>query len=176
MDLIAKTPADRRVAEIVEPVVVELGFDLVRVRVSGSRRTKLQIMAERSDGSMDIDDCATLSRSLSPVLDAADPLGAPYVLEISSPGIDRPLTREADFDAFAGFPVRIETRDPVEGRRRFRGDLLGLRRGADGISVALRESTRGEEIALRIEALAEARIVPDPGLFQSALAHASKEG
>ena len=118
--------ADRLVA-LIEPTAAALGFDVVRVQVDGKRAARVQIMAERRDGGgMTIDDCTTLSRALSAAFDAADPIEGAYQLEVSSPGIDRPLVRPADFARFAGHAARIELGRPIDGRRRFTGTLLGL--------------------------------------------------
>ena len=120
----------RRIEEIVAPTVVGMGFDLVRVAMSRGGAT-LQIMIEPADGRpMDVEDCATLSRALSAVLDVEDPLPTAYTLEVSSPGIDRPLTREKDYARWAGHLARMETAEPVEGRRRFKGTLMGFEGGA----------------------------------------------
>ena len=117
-----------RIYELVRPTAESLGYALVRVQVSGRQRVRLQIMAERADDQpMMVDDCATLSRAVSAVLDVDDPIGSAYTLEVSSPGIDRPLVRLADFDRFAGLEARIELARPIDGRRRFRGRLLGTR-------------------------------------------------
>jgi ribosome maturation factor RimP len=119
----------RRIEEIVAPTVVGMGYDLVRVAMSRGGGT-LQIMIEPIDGRpMDVEDCATLSRALSAVLDVEDPIPGAYTLEVSSPGIDRPLTREKDYLRWMGHLARIETAEPIEGRRRFKGTLLGLENG-----------------------------------------------
>ncbi len=119
----------RRIEDIVSPTVVGMGFEVVRV--SMSKGGTLQIMIEPSDGRpMDVEDCATLSRALSAVLDVEDPIPGAYTLEVSSPGIDRPLTREKDYVRWAGHLARLETMQPIEGRRRFKGTLLGLENGA----------------------------------------------
>ena len=123
-----------RVAAIAEPVLAELGYRLVRVRVSGFAGCTVQIMAERPDGTMTIEDCEAASRALSPVLDVTDPIEGPYRLEISSPGIDRPLVRRSDFDRYAGHVAHVEMLVPIDGRRRFRGELIGT----DGELRALR--------------------------------------
>jgi ribosome maturation factor RimP len=116
-----------RIAALIEPTLKDLGFELVRVHLSGGRSPTLQVMAERIDGrGMTVDDCAEISRALSPLLDVEDPIASAYTLEVSSPGIDRPLVKAADFDRFAGFEARFESARPVEGRRRFRGRLQGL--------------------------------------------------
>jgi ribosome maturation factor RimP len=112
---------------LLAPAVEAAGYRLVRLRVMGGQTKTLQIMAERPDGHMDVEDCATLSRTLSEVLDAADPLADQYVLEVSSPGIDRPLTRLEDYDRFAGYEARVELVSPIDGRRRFKGMLLGVK-------------------------------------------------
>src|SRR5690349_14385596 len=114
-----------RVAAVAEPVIEQLGYRLVRVKVSAAEGCTVQIMAERPDGSMTVEDCETISRALSPVLDMADPIDRAYRLEISSPGIDRPLVRKSDFDRFAGHLVKIEMEIPVNGRKRFRGEIAG---------------------------------------------------
>jgi ribosome maturation factor RimP len=116
-------------AELIDPVLVDLGFRLVRVAMSGGDSPSLQIMAERPDGTFTIDDCAAVSRELSPVLDAYDPLPGAYRLEVSSPGIDRPLVRPSDFEDWAGYEAKIELSQPVNGRKRFRGIVEGF---ADG--------------------------------------------
>jgi ribosome maturation factor RimP len=109
-----------RVAALAEPVLASLGYRLVRVRISGLAGCTVQIMAERPDGTMSIEDCETASRALSPVLDAADPIESAYQLEVSSPGIDRPLVRRSDFDRYAGHTAQVEMTAPIEGRRRYR--------------------------------------------------------
>jgi ribosome maturation factor RimP len=116
-----------RVHDIIEPAIEAMGYELVRVHHSGGRRPVLQVMVERADRvPMNVDDCAEVSRAVSAVLDVEDPIPGEYVLEVSSPGIDRPLTRLADFERFAGFEAKVETEAPVEGRKRFRGRLDGV--------------------------------------------------
>lgn len=130
------------------------GFDIVRVILSGDRRPKLQIMVERLDGrAVNVDDCAQASRLVSAVLDVEDPLAGPYVLEVSSPGIDRPLTRLGDFERFAGFEARVELRVPLAGRRRFRGRL----RGVDQDRIRL--ETESEEIELSFDDIQKAKLM-----------------
>lgn len=130
-----------RISEMVRPTIEGLGYSLVRVQVSGRQRPRLQVMAERTDGRpMMVDDCASLSRSLSAVLDVEDPISTTYTLEVSSPGIDRPLVKLADYDRFAGCEARIELVRLVGGRRRFCGRLLGrtgetIRLDVDGVEV-----------------------------------------
>lgn len=115
------------IRELIEPSVEAMGFELVRVRFTGSDTPTLQVMAERPDGTMSVDDCATLSRSISALLDVEDPVPGEYYLEVSSPGIDRPLVRQRDFERWAGFEAKVELAHPRDGQRRYRGRLLGLR-------------------------------------------------
>lgn len=127
---------DQRIAELVEPALNAMGYDLVRVRLSGARNPTLQVMAERNDRTeITVDDCAEISRNISAILDAEDPVPGSYTLEVSSPGIDRPLVRLPDFERFAGFEAKVESRVPVGGRRRFRGKLAGVEKGCIRIAV-----------------------------------------
>jgi ribosome maturation factor RimP len=157
--LITEQGTAARVAAIAEPVLEGMGFRLVRVRISGLAGMTVQIMAERADGTMTVEDCETISRTLSPMLDAADLIERAYRLEISSPGIDRPLVRRSDFERFAGSSIKIEMAVAVDGRRRFRGRILGTQ----GEAVHLYREDAGpdeaSEIVLAIEEMAEARIV-----------------
>ncbi len=123
--LIGEPGLPARVATVAEPVIEGLGYRLVRVKVSAAEGCTVQIMAERPDGGMTVEDCETISRALSPVLDVADPIEKAYRLEISSPGIDRPLVRKSDFDRFTGHLAKIEMEVAVDGRKRFRGELIG---------------------------------------------------
>src|SRR5262245_63778742 len=132
--LIVEQGAAARVAAIAEPVIEGLGLRLVRVKISGLSGCTVQVMAERPDGTMTIDDCEALSRALSPVLDVADPIERAYRLEISSPGLDRPLVRRSDFERYAGSAIKVEMSVAIDGRRRFRGLLLG----AEGEAARLR--------------------------------------
>lgn len=167
--LIVEPGLSARVAAIAEPVLADLGYRLVRVRVSGTDGCTVQIMAERPDGSMMIEDCEAASRALSPVLDTTDPVDRAYRLEISSPGIDRPLVRRSDFERYAGNVVKIEMAVAVDGRKRFRGMLLG----ADGDAARIRRDdvAAGEpdEILLPIEEMAEAKLVLTDALVAEAL-------
>ena len=148
-----------RVAAIVEPVLEQFSFRLVRVRISGMDGCTVQIMAERADGTMTIEDCELVSRALSPVLDVADPIERAYRLEISSPGLDRPLVRRSDFERYAGNAVKIEMAVAIDGRRRFRRALIGV----DGEKARVRrtDAAAGEdpEVLLPIEEMAEAKLV-----------------
>ncbi|MFL6807773.1 MAG: ribosome maturation factor RimP [Bradyrhizobium canariense] len=167
--LIIEPGLSARVAGIVEPVIEGLGYRLVRVRVSGSDGCTVQVMAERTDGTMTIEDCEICSRALSPVLDADDPVDRAYRLEMSSPGIDRPLVRQSDFVRYANNFVKIEMAVAVEGRKRFRGQLLG----AEGNVARIRrdDTAAGEtaDIMLPIEEMAEAKLVLTDALIAESL-------
>ena len=117
-----------RIQDLIEPSVDELGFDVVRVQMSGKDTVSMQIMVERKDGQgMTVDDCASVSRAISTILEVDDPIKGAYTLEVSSPGIDRPLVRIRDFERFLGFQAKIEINQPLDGRRRFKGELLGVK-------------------------------------------------
>jgi ribosome maturation factor RimP len=167
--LIVEQGAAARLAALVEPALEGLGFRLVRVRISGLAGCTVQIMAERADGSMTIDDCETASRALSPILDVADPLENAYRLEISSPGIDRPLVRRSDFERFAGHLVKVEMAVAAHGRRRFRGTLLGAQ--GDAANVRRDDAAAGEasEVLLPIADMADARLVLTDALVAESL-------
>lgn len=143
----ARTPEDRKLLELLEPVAEAAGYAIVRLRLMGGSKQgrTLQVMAERpADGEMDIDDCARLSRAFSEVLDPADPVSGDYRLEVSSPGVDRPLTRLKDFETYEGYEVRLELDRLVEGRKRFKGEIAGVEDGA----VAINLEGESEETAL----------------------------
>jgi ribosome maturation factor RimP len=158
-----------RVAAIAEPVIAGLGFRLVRVRVSGLDGCTVQVMAERPDGTLAIEECEAISRTLSPVLDVADPIDRAYRLEISSPGIDRPLVRRSDFDRFAGHVAKIEMQVAIDGRRRFHGVLLGT----EGESARLRRDNaapdESADALLPIREMNEAKLVLTDALVTEAL-------
>jgi ribosome maturation factor RimP len=174
--LIAELGAAARVAAIAEPVIEGLGYRLVRVRISGLAGCTVQIMAERPDGTMTIEDCEAVSRALSPVFDVEDPIDRAYRLEISSPGIDRPLVRHSDFDRYAGHMVKVEMAVPIEGRRRFRGVLLGTQGHAARIRRDDAAATEAAEIALPIEEMAEARLVLTDALIAESLKRGKAAG
>ena len=167
--LIAEPGLSARVAHVAEPVIEQLGYRLVRVKVSGAEGCTVQIMAERPDGSMTVEDCETVSRALSPVLDVADPIDRAYRLEISSPGIDRPLVRKSDFERYAGHLVRIEMDVPVNGRKRFRGKLAGT----EGEAARLHRDDAGEgeeaDVLLPMTEMSEAKLVLTDDLVKEAL-------
>ncbi len=162
-------------AALVEPVLVSLGFRLVRIEVSGRDGKTVQIMAERPDGSITIDDCEAISRAVSPLLDVQDIVSDAYRLEISSPGIDRPLVRPSDFVDWAGSEAKIELAAPIDGRKRFRGRIEGFENGEALIEVDL-----GEEglkvIGLAVELIASARLVLTDELIREALSRAKAQG
>ena len=167
--IIRETGLDARVAGIVRPVLAASGFRLVRVRLSGQNGLTLQIMAEREDGTMDVDGCEEASRAVSPALDVEDPIDKAYHLEISSPGIDRPLVRRDDFVAATGHLAKLETTMPVEERRRFRGIIVS----ADDKSVTIErdQAAYGEEPTVRVpfDVLAEAKLILTDDLIREAL-------
>jgi ribosome maturation factor RimP len=165
--LIVEPGLSARVASIAEPVIEQLGYRLVRVKVSGSEGCTVQIMAERPDGTMAVEDCETISRALSPVLDLADPIERAYRLEISSPGIDRPLVRKSDFDRYAGHLVKIETEIPVNGRKRFRGQLLGTE--GEAARIHADDVNDEPEILLPIGEMSDAKLVLTDELVTQAL-------
>ena len=156
-ELIAKTAIDRRLADIVGPVIEGLGFELVRIRLMGGRTRILQIMADRPDGGIEVDDCATISTAVSAVLDVEDPIEENYVLEVSSPGIDRPLTRLKDFDMWEGYEARIETTELIDGRRRFKGVLAGTE--GDEVLIELEEGGETVTIGLKFDWLSDAKLI-----------------
>jgi ribosome maturation factor RimP len=157
--LVVEPGVAARVAAVASPVLQGMGYRLVRIKVSGELGCTVQIMAERPDGTMLIEDCEAISKALSPVLDVADPIDKAYRLEISSPGIDRPLVRRSDFERYAGYLVKIDMAVPHQGRKRFRGILGGI----EGDAVHLeRETVRGDDdpaVLLTIEDIADARLV-----------------
>jgi len=152
-DLIAKAAIDRKLAEIVQPVIEGLGYELVRIRMMGGKTKSLQIMAERPEGGIEVDDCAKISTAVSAILDVEDPFEDPYALEVSSPGIDRPLTRFKDFDMWNGYEAKIETEELVDGRRRFKGALAGI--NDDEVLITIDEGT----IGLKFDWLSDAKLV-----------------
>lgn len=143
-DLIAKTAIDRHLAGIVQPVIEGMGYELVRLRLQGGRTATLQVMADRPEGGINVEDCALISTAISATLDVEDPLEDAYHLEVSSPGIDRPLTRIKDFATFEGYDARLETNMAIDGRKRFKGVLAGV----DGDEVLLNIEEKGETVTV----------------------------
>lgn len=155
-DLVAKTAIDRRLAEIVRPVIEGMGYELVRLRLMGGKTKTLQIMAERPEGGIEIEDLTQINTALGAVLDVEDPITDNYTLEVSSPGIDRPLTRLKDFGAWEGYEAKIETDELIDGRKRFRGVLAGT----EGDEVLIEIEDRGDKvtIGLGFDLLADAKL------------------
>lgn len=173
-DLIAKAAIDRRIAAIVRPVVEGMGFELVRVRLMGGRTKTLQIMAERPEGGIEVDDCARISTAVSAVLDVEDPLEDAYTLEVSSPGIDRPLTRLKDFDAWEGYEARVETTEQIDGRRRFKGILQGTE--DDEVLIEIEEAGEPVTIGLKFDWLSDAKLILTEELIREMLRQKKASG
>lgn len=167
--IIRESGIDARVASIVEPVIAALGYRLVRVRLSGQNGLTLQIMAERPDGTMTVEDCEAVSRAVSPALDVDDPIEKAYHLEVSSPGIDRPLVRKSDFVAWTGHLVKMETAVMVAERKRFRGRIAAA--DDTGVTIDRDVPGYGDEPSVRVpfEAIAEARLILTDDLVREAL-------
>ena len=154
---------DKKLAELLNPILEDLGFEMVRVRLSNGNPSTLQIMADRLDGQIGVDELAEINTSVGTILDVEDPIPENYTLEISSPGIDRPLTRKKDFDSFQGFEAKIETTELIDGRRRFRGVLAGVNN--DEVLINLEEGT----IGLKFTWLSDARLVLSDDLIKKML-------
>jgi ribosome maturation factor RimP len=167
--IIVETGLDARVAAIVEPVVEGLGYKLVRVKTSRRNGMTLQIMAERPDGTMTVEDCEAISRNVSPALDVEDPISEAYHLEVSSPGIDRPLVRRSDFERWSGHVAKIELTVPVEGRRRFRGTLLGVEGDAAAVKIDDAPVGEAERFTLPLDQIGEAKLVLTDALIEDTL-------
>ncbi len=167
--LITETGLDLRVAQMIEPLLQSMGYNLVRVRLSGQNGLTLQIMAERFDGTMTVEDCEQVSMAVSPVLDVEDPIDKAYHLEVSSPGIDRPLVRKSDFEKWVGHLLKCETSVLVDNRKRFRGKLVSA--NETGFIVERDQPGYGEELTVEIpySALSEARLILTDDLIRDAL-------
>ncbi|MCX8570203.1 MULTISPECIES: ribosome maturation factor RimP [Hyphomicrobiales] len=167
--IVRETGIDARIALIVQPVLRGIGFRLVRVRLSGQNGLTLQIMAEREDGTMTVEDCEEVSRAVSPALDVDDPIEKAYHLEVSSPGIDRPLVRKSDFIAWVGHLVKMETSVMVADRKRFRGKIAEA--DDEGILIQRDQAAYGEEPTVRVpfDTIADARLILTDDLIRDAL-------
>ena len=166
-DLIAKTAIDKRLAGIVGPVIEDLGFELVRIRLMGGETKTLQIMAERPEGGIEVDQCAAISNAVSAVLDVEDPILDAYNLEVSGPGIDRPLTRLKDFDTFEGYDAKLETSELIDGQRRFRGILAGVE--GDDVLINIQQGADEVTVGLNIDWLTDAKLVMTDELIREML-------
>ena len=166
-DMIAKAAIDRKLAEIITPVIEDMGFELVRLRLMGGKTHTLQIMAERPEGGIEVDECAEISNAVSAILDVEDPLVDSYVLEVGSPGIDRPLTRLKDFETFEGYDAKLETSELIDGRKRFKGVLAGV----EGEEVLINIEDQGETVTvgLQFDWLADAKLVLTDELIKEML-------
>ncbi|MCP4205846.1 MAG: ribosome maturation factor RimP [Shimia sp.] len=166
-DLIAKAAIDRKLADIVAPVIEDMGFELVRLRLMGGKTHTLQIMAERPGGGIEVDECAQISNAVSATLDVEDPLADSYTLEVGSPGVDRPLTRMKDFEAYEGYEAKIETAELIDGRKRFRGILAGI----EGEDVLINIEDQGETVTvgLNFDWLADAKLMLTDDLIKEML-------
>ena len=160
---------EAQVAKIIEPEIEELGYRLVRVKLSGMNGLTLQVMAERPDGTMSVGDCEKVSRAIAPVLDIEDPIENAYHLEMSSPGIDRPLVRRSDFVTWAGHMVKLETRQMIDGRKRYKGTILSV----EGDDLIMRRETvsegESENFTLPVGEILEAKLVLTDDLIREAL-------
>ena len=154
---------DKKLAELLNPILEDLGFEMVRIRLSSGDPSTLQIMADRLNGQIGVDDLADINTSIGTILDVEDPIMENYTLEISSPGIDRPLTRKKDFDSYQGFEAKLETTELIDGRRRFKGILAGISK--DEVLINLDEGTVG----LKFNWLSDARLVLSDDLIKQML-------
>lgn len=171
---VSETGVARAIAELAEPVLEEFGFRLVRVKVSGRDGGTVQIMAERPQGEMTIDDCAQISRKLSPLLDAADPIPGGYRLEVSTPGIDRPLVRPSDFASWVGHEAKIELKELVDGRKRFKGRIEGVANDEALIRIELPGEEEPQVIGIPFSLILEVKLVADKEAFRADLSAAKK--
>jgi ribosome maturation factor RimP len=165
---IRETGVAAEIAALAEPVIEALGLRLVRVTISAQGGKTLQIMADRPGGAISVDDCATISRQLSPLLDAHNPIDGGYTLEVSSPGIARPLVRPSDFDDWSGLEAKIELREMIDGRRRFRGVLDGFEDGEVRLKVELKDFDEPQIIGLPVDLIGDAKLVMTDELLKLA--------
>ena len=167
--LITETGLDQRLADIIEPVIVDIGFRLIRVRMLNQNGMTMQVMAEKNDGTMSVEDCEQVSMAISPVLDVEDPIDKEYHLEVSSPGIDRPMVRKSDFVRWQGHLVKCETSILIDNRKRFRGKIVEA--GADGFTLERDQVAYGEEqkVTIPFTALSDAKLILTDDLIRDAL-------
>jgi ribosome maturation factor RimP len=167
---VRETGVAGQIAELAEPVINELGLRLVRVSVSGRDGCTVQVMIERPGGTVVVDDCAEISRQLSPLLDVHDPISGAYKLEVSSPGLDRPLVRFSDFELWTGYEAKVELREMIDGRKRFRGVIEGFEDGEIRLQVKLEGYSQEQIIGLPVHLVESAKLVVTDALIQAALA------
>ncbi|MEQ8746467.1 ribosome maturation factor RimP [Pyruvatibacter sp.] len=168
MSLKAKTPAEEKIEALIAPLIESMGYEIVRIRIIGSGTPVLQVMAQRADGTMPIEGCEEVSRAISAALDVDDPISGKYTLEVSSPGIDRPLTREKDFDTWAGHLAKVELQMPIDGRKRFRGLLDGYADGEIRIAVEIEGFSQPQVVGLPFADLHDAKLVLTDALIKQA--------
>ncbi|UWQ18232.1 ribosome maturation factor RimP [Jannaschia sp. M317] len=173
-DLIAKTALDKRLAEIVSPVIEDMGYELVRLRLMTGKNATLQIMADLPEGGIEVDALAEISTALSATLDVEDPITEEYTLEVSSPGIDRPLTRLKDFAVWADYEARIETENLIDGQRRFKGWLRGVE--DDEVLIEIEQGTETPTIGLKFDWLSDAKLILTDELIREVLKNRKDKG
>ena len=168
-NMVAKTPIDRKLADIVTSEIEALGFELVRLRFQNGERPVLQIMADRPEGGIEVDDCAKISTAVSAIIDVEDPIEGEFVLEVSSPGIDRPLTRLKDFDDWQGYDARIVLETPIENQKRFRGIIAGHEDGEIFLNIE-----GGKTIGFQFEWISDAKLSLDDDLIKESMRRSDK--
>ena len=162
-NLIARTSLDNRMLLIFKPIIEDMGFELVRIRLMDGKAKLIQVMIDKPDGNINVDDCAKISNELSATIDVEDPYEDPFTLEVSSPGIDRPLTRLSDFEFWNGYEAKIETADTIDGQRRFRGILAGI--DGDEVLIKINVGT----IGLKFEWISDAKLILTDNLITETL-------
>lgn len=169
-EMIAKSAMDRRLFDMLSPMVEDMGFEIVRIRLMGGNTPILQVMAQRPDGTIEVDDCGEISTAISALMDVEDPIVEAYTLEVSSPGIDRPLTRLKDFDQWVGHEAKLETAELIDGRKRFKGPLAGTE--GDEVLIEIEEGT----IGLKFDWLSDAKLVLTDDLIREVLRNRKDAG
>ena len=162
-DLISSSEIEKKISAIISPTIETLGYELVRIRLVPGETSTLQIMADRKSGEIDVEDCSIISRDISVLLDVEDPINDAYILEVSSPGIDRPLTRLKDFSNWQGYEVKLETYELINGQRRFKGEIYNIEK--DNITLA----NNGKFIELSFELISEAKLILTDNLIKDVL-------
>lgn len=162
-DLISSSEIEKKISSIISPTIETLGYELVRIRLVPGETSTLQIMADRKSGEIDVEDCSIISRDISVLLDVEDPINDAYILEVSSPGIDRPLTRLKDFSNWQGYEVKLETYELINGQRRFKGEIYNIEK--DNITLA----NNGKFIELSFELISEAKLILTDNLIKDVL-------